>query len=79
MRGLGTDHVISGPMKGLKTTASDGVNKQTDRRTKNPKKEEEKEMEGTWYRVQGTQVFQPPCHCLSEISISGDLSSLMII
>ena len=31
MRGLGTDHVISGPMKGIKKkTASDGANRQTD-------------------------------------------------
>ena len=29
MRGLGTDHVISGPMRGLKKTASDGTNRQT--------------------------------------------------
>ena len=29
MRGLGTDHVILGPMRGLKN-ASDGPNKQTD-------------------------------------------------
>ena len=27
---MGTDHVISGPMRGLKT-ASDGANRQTDR------------------------------------------------
>ena len=33
MRGLGTDHVISGPMRGLKKTASDGANKQTNRQT----------------------------------------------
>ena len=30
MRGLGTDPVISGPMRGLKKTASDGANRQTD-------------------------------------------------
>ena len=30
MRGLGTDHVISGPMKGLKKTSSDGANGQMD-------------------------------------------------
>ena len=29
----GTDHVISGPMRGLKKTASDGANKQTDTHT----------------------------------------------
>ena len=33
MRGLGTDHGISGPMRGLKKTASNGANKQTDRTT----------------------------------------------
>ena len=33
MRGLGTDHVISGPMRGLKKTASDGANRQTNRQT----------------------------------------------
>ena len=31
MRGLGTDHVISGPMRGLKKTAFDGTDRQTDR------------------------------------------------
>ena len=30
MRGLGTDLVISGPMRGLKETASHGANRQTD-------------------------------------------------
>ena len=29
MRGLGSDHVTSGPMRGLKKTAPDGTNKQT--------------------------------------------------
>ena len=29
MRGLGTDHVISGPMRGLKNTASNGADRQT--------------------------------------------------
>ena len=33
MKGLGTDHVISGPMRGLKKTVSDGANKQTNRQT----------------------------------------------
>ena len=33
MRGLGTDHVISGPMRGLKKTASNGADKQTHRHT----------------------------------------------
>ena len=33
MRGLGTDHVISGPMRGLKKTASDGGNRQTETQT----------------------------------------------
>ena len=28
MRGMGTDHVISGPMRGLKKTASDAANRQ---------------------------------------------------
>ena len=31
MGGLGTYHVISGPMRGLKKTASDDVDKQTHR------------------------------------------------
>ena len=30
MRDLGTDHVISGPMRGLKKPASNGANIQTD-------------------------------------------------
>ena len=30
---LGTDHVFSGPMRGLKKSASDGANIQTDRHT----------------------------------------------
>ena len=30
-RGLGTDHVILGPMGGLKKTSPDGANRQTDR------------------------------------------------
>ena len=29
----GTDHVISGPMRGLKKTASDGANRQTNTQT----------------------------------------------
>ena len=33
MRGMGTDHVISGPMRGLKTTAPNSANRQTDRQT----------------------------------------------
>ena len=33
MRGMGTDHVISGQVRGLKKTASNGANKQTNRRT----------------------------------------------
>ena len=33
MRGLTTDHVISGPMRGLEKTASDGPNRQTDMAT----------------------------------------------
>ena len=33
MRGQETDHVISGPIKGLKKNASDGANKLTDRQT----------------------------------------------
>ena len=34
MRGLGTDHVISGPMRRLgKKTASNGADRQTDRQT----------------------------------------------
>ena len=30
MRGLGTDHVISGSMRGLRKTPSDGANRHTD-------------------------------------------------
>ena len=33
MRGLGTDHLISGPTRGLKKTASDGAHTHTDRHT----------------------------------------------
>ena len=33
MKGLGTDHVISGPMRGLEKTASDGADKHTNRQT----------------------------------------------
>ena len=33
MRGLGTDHVISGPMRGLKITESDGAHRHTDTQT----------------------------------------------
>ena len=33
MRGLGTDHVISGPMTGLKKNSSDCANRQTDMAT----------------------------------------------
>ena len=36
MRGLGTDHVISGPLRGLKKTGSVGANRQTDRQTDRP-------------------------------------------
>ena len=31
MRGLGTDHVISGPIRSLKKTGTNGANKQTDK------------------------------------------------
>ena len=33
MRGLGSGHVTSGPMRGLEKTAPDGTNRQTNRQT----------------------------------------------
>ena len=33
MRGLETDHVISGPMRGFEKTVSDDANRQTNRQT----------------------------------------------
>ena len=33
MRGLETDHVIPGQMRGLRKTASDGADRQTDTQT----------------------------------------------
>ena len=33
MRGLGSDHVISGPMRSLKKTAPVGANRQTEQQT----------------------------------------------
>ena len=33
MRSLGTDYVITGPMRGLKKTESDGANRQIEKQT----------------------------------------------